>query len=44
MQQFLIPKNTDKSKITADFEDGELVITIPRKVKAEPEVQEIIIN
>ena len=44
MQQFIIPKNVDKSKIVADFEKGELVVTMPKKVTNEPEVQQIKIN
>ena len=44
MQQFLIPKDVDKSKITADFVDGELVVTMPKNVNPEPEVQQIMIN
>jgi len=44
MQQFIIPKNADKSKITAEFKEGELVVTIPKASMNETEVQEIIIN
>ena len=44
MQQFMIPKNVDKSKIVADFVKGELVVTMPKKVTNEPEVQQIKIN
>jgi HSP20 family protein len=44
MQQFMIPKDVDKSKITADFKEGELVVTLPNTVKSEPEVQQITIN
>ena len=44
MQQFMIPKDVDKSKITADFKEGELVVTMPKNVKSEPEVQQITIN
>ena len=44
MQQFMIPKDVDKSKITADFEEGVLVVTMPKKVKTEPELQQITIN
>ena len=32
MQQFMIPKDVDKSKIVADYEEGELVVTMPKKV------------
>ena len=44
MQQFMIPKDVDKSKISADFKEGELFITMPKNVKSEPEVQQITIN
>ena len=44
MQQFMIPKDVDKSKISADFNEGELVVTLPKNVKSEPEVQQITIN
>ena len=44
MQQFMIPKDVDKSKIRADFKEGELVVTLPKNVKSEPEVQQITIN
>ena len=44
IQQFMIPKNVDKSKIVADYEEGELVVTMPKKVTNEPEVQQITIN
>ena len=44
MQQFMIPKDVDKSKITADFEEGVLLVTMPKKVKTEPELQQITIN
>ena len=44
MQQFMIPKDVDKSKISADFKEGELVVTLPKNVKSEPEVQQITIN
>jgi len=44
MQQFIIPKNADKSKITAEFKEGELVVAIPKASMNETEVQEIIIN
>jgi len=44
MQQFMIPKDVDKSKITADFEEGVLLVTMPIKVKTEPELQQITIN
>ena len=44
IQQFLIPENVNKSKITADFVDGELVVNIPKNVNLESEVQQIMIN
>ena len=44
LQQFMIPKDVDKSKISADFKEGELVVTLPKNVKSEPEVQQITIN
>jgi len=44
MQKFMIPKNVDKSRITADFEEGELVVIIPKTSKTESEVQQILIN
>ena len=40
----MIPKDVDKSKITADFEEGVLLVTMPKKVKTEPELQQITIN
>ena len=44
MRQFLIPKNTDKSAITAEFEDGVLVVTIPKPTKDKPDIQQITIQ
>ena len=44
MRQFLIPKNTDKSAITAEFEDGILVVTIPKPTKDKHEIQQITIQ
>jgi len=41
MQQFQIPKNTDISGITAEFEDGVLVVTIPKPTKDKHEIQQI---
>ena len=38
MQQFMIPKDVDKSKITADFEEGVLVVTMPKTAKTESEL------
>jgi HSP20 family molecular chaperone IbpA len=43
VQKMLIPKNADKTGITAQFEDSVLVITIPKTTKT-PEVQQIIIQ
>jgi len=40
----LIPKNADRTGITAQFEDSVLVITIPKTTKTMPEVQQIIIQ
>ena len=44
MQKMLIPKNADRTGITAQFEDSVLVITIPKTTKTMPEVQQIIIQ
>ena len=44
MQQFLIPKNTDRSGITAEFEDGVLIVTIPKPTKDNHEIQQIPIQ
>jgi len=44
MQQFLIPKNIDKSGITAEFEDGVLIVTIPKPIKDSYEIQQITIQ
>lgn len=44
MQQFLIPKNTDKSKITAEIIEDELVINIPKNINFKSEIQQILIN
>ena len=44
MQQFLIPKNTDRSGITAEFEDGVLIVTIPKPSKDNLEIQQIKIQ
>ncbi len=44
MRQFLIPKNTDRSAITAEFEDGVLVVTIPKPTKDKPDIQQITIQ
>ena len=44
VQQFLIPKNTDRSGITAQFEDGVLVVTIPKPTKDKHEIQQITIQ
>ena len=44
VQKMLIPKNADRTAITAQFEDSVLVITIPKTTKTMPEVQQIIIQ
>jgi HSP20 family protein len=44
MRQFLIPKNTDRSAITAEFEDGVLIVTIPKPTKDSHEIQQITIQ
>jgi HSP20 family molecular chaperone IbpA len=44
VQKILIPKNADRTGITAQFEDSVLVITIPKTTKTRPEVQQIIIQ
>ena len=44
MQQFLIPKNADRSGITAEFEDGVLIVTIPKPTKDNHEIQQIPIQ
>ncbi len=44
IQQFLIPKNTDRSGITAVFEDGLLIVTIPKPTKDSHEIQQITIQ
>ena len=44
VQQFLIPKNTDRSGITAQFEDGVLIVTIPKPTKDKHEIQQITIQ
>jgi HSP20 family protein len=44
VQKFMIPKDVNKSKITADFREGELIVTMPKNVKSEPEIQQITIN
>ena len=44
MQKILIPKNADRTGITAQFEDSVLVITIPKTTKTRPEVQQITIQ
>ena len=44
VQKMLIPKNADRTGITAQFEDSVLVITIPKTTKTMPEVQQIIIQ
>ena len=44
VQKMLIPKNSDRTGITAQFEESVLVITIPKTTKTMPEVQQIIIQ
>ena len=44
VQKVLIPKNADRTGITAQFEDSVLVIIIPKTTKTRPEVQQIIIQ
>ena len=44
VQKILIPKNADRTGITAQFEDSVLVITIPKTTKTRPEVQQITIQ
>ena len=44
VQKMLIPKNADRSNITAQFEDNVLVVTIPKTTKTKPEVQQITIQ
>ena len=44
VQKMLIPKNADRTGITAQFEDSVLVITIPKTTKTRPEVQQITIQ
>ena len=44
VQKMLIPKNADRTAITAQFEDSVLVITIPKTTKPRPEIQQIKIQ
>ena len=44
VQKMLIPKNADRTGITAQFEESVLVITIPKTTKTKAEVQQIIIQ
>ena len=44
VQKILIPKNADRTAITAQFEDSVLVLTIPKTKKIKPEVQQITIQ
>ena len=44
VQKILIPKNADRTAITAQFEDSVLMITIPKTTKTKPEVQQITIQ
>ena len=44
VQKILIPKNADRTGITAQFEDSVLVVKIPKTTKTKPEVQQITIQ
>ena len=44
VQKIFIPKNADRTAITAQFEDSVLLITIPKTTKTRPEVQQITIQ
>jgi len=44
VQKILIPKNTDRAGITAQFEDSVLMVKIPKTTKTKPEVQQITIQ
>ena len=44
VQKILIPKNADRTAITAQFEDSVLVVTIPKNTETSPEVQKITIQ
>ena len=44
VQKILIPKDADRTGITAQFEDSVLVIIIPKTTKTRPEVQQITIQ
>ena len=44
VQKMLIPKNANRTGITAQFEDSVLVIIIPKTTKTRPEVQQITIQ
>ena len=44
VQKMLIPKNADRAGIAAQFEDGVLVVTIPKNTESNPEVQQITIQ
>ena len=41
VQKMLIPKNADRTGITAQFEDSVLVVTIPKNPESKPEVRQI---
>lgn len=43
-QSFRLPNNADETKISADFENSILKITIPRKESKKPIIQKIKIN
>jgi len=44
VQKMLIPKNADRTGISAQFKDNILVVTIPKNTESKPEVQQIIIQ
>ena len=44
VQKMFIPKNADRAGITAQFEDGVLVVTIPKNTESKPEVRQITIQ
>ena len=44
VQKILIPKNADRTSITAQFENSVLVVTIPKTKNIKPEVQQITIQ
>ena len=44
VQKMFIPKNADRAGITAQFEAGVLVVTIPKNTESKPEVRQITIQ